>query len=97
MAKLIIRWSDEAIQDLRLVFLDLQKRNSKEIALKIRTELFRAPKSIIFPEQFQVDEYFPRFRRIVVRNYKVLYYENEGTINIAGIFNSYQDTSKMKI
>lgn len=73
MAKLIIKWSDEAITDLRMIFFDLQKRNSLETSLKIRTELFEAPKSIIFPEQFQIDEYFPRFRRIVVRNYKVLY------------------------
>lgn len=96
MAKLFIRWSDEAINDLRLVFFDLQKRNSHEVASKIRNEIFEAPKSIVFPEQFQVDGYFPRFRRIVIRNYKVLYYSKGTTINIVGIFNSYQDPSKMK-
>jgi plasmid stabilization system protein ParE len=86
--KLFIKWSGDAINDLRNIYYDLLKRNSKPTSSKIRDEIFAASRSIVFPEQFQVDEYRKNFRRIIVRNYKVLYVVEKDMINIVTVIDS---------
>ncbi|MHA3786918.1 type II toxin-antitoxin system RelE/ParE family toxin [Flavobacterium hauense] len=90
--KLSIIWSSEAISDLKSVFVHLQESNSKETSLKIRSEIFNAPYNIIFPEQYQSDEY----RRVIVRNYKIYYTHFKKRIQIVGIFNTSRHPSKMR-
>lgn len=94
--KLSIIWSSEAISDLKSVFVHLQESNSKDTSLKIRSEIFNAPYNIIFPEQYQSDEYLPQYRRIIVRNYKIYYTHFEKRIQIVGIFNTRRHPSKMR-
>lgn len=94
--KLSAIWSAEAIADLKSIYYYLLNRNSPETALKIRNEIFNAPQSIVFLEQFQPDEYLTNYRRIVVRNYKILYIIQGTTIYIISVFNSYSHPSKMK-
>ena len=69
-------------------------KHSKESAVKIREELFNCTNGIVFPEQFQLDEYRLDCRRIVIRNYKVLYQIDENSIFIIRIFNSFQNPLK---
>jgi plasmid stabilization system protein ParE len=92
--KTLIKWSAESISDLKSIYYNLLKSNSPETALKIRNEIFLAPRGIIFPEQFQVDEIYDKYRRIVIRNYKILYSIDGRIINIISVINSYQDSSK---
>lgn len=92
--KLLIKWSDEAIHDLKSIYYNLLRRNSEEKASAIRSEIFIASRSIIFPEQFQLDDIHIKYRRIIVRNYKILYSIDGSIIRIASVINSYQDTSK---
>lgn len=51
----------------------------------IRKEIINASKSIVFSEQYQQDEIFPEYRRIIVRDYKILYKEKEGIVYILNI------------
>jgi hypothetical protein len=39
----------------------------------------------VYSNQYQIDELFPEFRRIVVRDYKVLYKEVENVIVITDV------------
>lgn len=68
-----IFWTKNAKEDLKEIYKYLKQHYSNETALKIRLEIFKSVDQIVFPEQFQVDEYRLDCRRIVVRNYKVLY------------------------
>lgn len=92
--KLSIRWSEEAIDDLKLIYYNLLERTSAETASKIRDEIFLSARQIVFPEQFQVDEIYNKYRRIIVRNYKILYHINDSTVRIATVINCYKNSSK---
>lgn len=39
----------------------------------VKRDIINASKSIVFPEQYQQDDIFPKYRRIIVRDYKILY------------------------
>lgn len=54
--------------------------------------LFR--RNFNFTDQFQSDEIQPEFRRIIVRDYKILYKEEEGIVYIVKIFSTKQNPSK---
>ncbi|MDN5210722.1 hypothetical protein QQ020_01645 [Fulvivirgaceae bacterium BMA12] len=47
--------------------------------------MLESPKKIHFSKQYQLDEINPKFRRIVVRDYKILYKEVGGTIHVLDI------------
>ncbi|MDQ1167918.1 hypothetical protein QE431_004236 [Flavobacterium sp. SORGH_AS 622] len=49
---------------------------------------------IVFAEQFQLDEYRLDCRRIVIRNFKVLYQIRENSIFVIRVFNSFQKPVK---
>jgi len=49
-----IIWSDEAKADLRETYYKLLEKNSKEVAGKIRAEIFLAPESIVFPDSIKL-------------------------------------------
>lgn len=51
----------------------------------VRTDIIQASKNIVFSKQFQKDDIFPQYRRIVVRDYKILYKEENSVIYILNI------------
>ena len=65
-----------------------------ESACKIIDEIYAAPEKITFASQFQVDEYRKDCRRIIVRNFKLLYYSENDKIYIVRVFNTYQNPIK---
>ncbi|MFP5439352.1 MAG: type II toxin-antitoxin system RelE/ParE family toxin [Bacteroidia bacterium] len=87
----IIIWSDLAKADSRSLYNSLLFNNSKETARKIREELISAPEAIVFPEQYQFDEIHSKYRRIIVRNYKLLYRVEDKTIRIISVVDSRYD------
>ena len=95
--KLSITWSLRAQSDVKSIYFQLLGKNSKDTSKKIRDEIIAAPKTIIFPEQFQIDEYIAKCRRIIIRNYKILYSAEGTAITIISVFNSFRHPSKMKI
>ena len=86
MNKFKIIWSSESKTDLRKIKNNLSKSRLKSISI--------APKQIVFPEQFQIDDYRKDCRRIIVGNYKVLYQFKNNEIRIVKIFNSLHDPIK---
>ena len=56
----------------------------------------QSPKSIRFAKQYQVDEINPNYRRIVVRDYKVLHTEKNNTIQIMNVVSTQQSPEELK-
>lgn len=81
-----IKWSLGAKNELKR--LDNIISNSKLDAI------YNAPEQIVFPEQFQIDEYRKDCRRIIVGNYKILYQFENNEIKIVKIFNSLHNQMK---
>lgn len=75
-----IIWSTSAANDLK-------KLNTIISTSKINA-IYNAPSRIIFPEQFQFDEYRKDCRRLIEGNYKILYQYKNNQIRIIKIFNS---------
>lgn len=69
---------------------DIKNLNNKISDSKIDAIYFASEK-IIFPEQFQIDEYRTDCRRIIVGNFKILYQFSNETIRIIKVFNSLHD------
>lgn len=83
-----------AKEDLKEIYISLKNKTSKETALKIRDELFNCTDKMVFAEQFQIDEYRLDCRRIIIRNFKVLYQIKENSIFVVRVFNSFQNPMK---
>ena len=65
-------WTRQARKSLKSV---LEYRYAEIPSAKkiVRKEIIKASKEIKFPEQFQKDIIFPEYRRIIVRDYKLIY------------------------
>lgn len=86
-----IVWTSKSYEDIASIYEYLVKKTSVTTADKIIDEIFEAPSRITYPEQFQFDQYRKECRRIIVRNYKILYYHTNDTIAIMRVFNTYQN------
>ena len=82
--ELKIIWTNQAISALKGIY-DFYKEKSLQGAINVKTDILQSPKTIHFAKQYQVDDINPKYRRIVVRDYKVLYNENKGTIYVMDI------------
>lgn len=81
-------WTETAKNDLKNI--------SNNISKHTLLEIFNSPKKIIFPEQFQFDEYRQDCRRIIVNSYKILYQFNDNQIVVIKIFNSKHNPIKSR-
>ncbi|CAM3889755.1 type II toxin-antitoxin system RelE/ParE family toxin [Flavobacterium sinopsychrotolerans] len=89
-----IFWTTNAKLDLKDIYLSLKQNISPLVATKITNEIFGSLNSIIFPDQFQIDDYRIDCRRIIIRIYKILYQLHDNTIYVVRIFNTFQDPIK---
>ncbi len=87
-------WTSKSFEDISNIHNYLSNKISIETANKIIDEIYQAPNSITFVEQFQIDEYRKDCRRIIVRNYKILYHIKDFEIFIIRVFNTLQDPTK---
>ncbi|TXI69178.1 type II toxin-antitoxin system RelE/ParE family toxin [Flavobacterium sp. UBA6195] len=87
-------WTSKSFEDISNIHYYLSHKISLETANKIIDEIYQAPNTITFVEQFQMDEYRKDCRRIIVRNYKILYYIKDSEIFIIRIFNTFQNPIK---
>lgn len=67
-------WTSKSFEDISNIHQYLSNKISLETANKVVDKIYQAPNSITFGEQFQIDEYRKDCRRIIVRNYKILYH-----------------------
>lgn len=51
----------------------------------VKNDIITASKNIVFPEQYQNDDIFPEYRRIIVRDYKLLYKDIKNVIYILNV------------
>lgn len=95
MMKLGIVWSNQAKEALKSIY-DHYKDKSPQGAKNVKSDLLDSPKTILFAKQYQVDEINTGYRRIVVRDYKVLYKEENGVIQIVDIVSTRQSIEVLK-
>ncbi|REE01202.1 type II toxin-antitoxin system RelE/ParE family toxin [Marinoscillum furvescens] len=95
MEKLKIIWSNQAKEALRKIY-EYYKDKSLSGAKNVKSDLLKAPKTIYFSKQYQIDDINPKYRRIVVRDYKILYKEHNNTIQIVDIISTKQSPDILK-
>lgn len=96
MQEIEIVWTLQAKASLREIY-EFYKAKSPQGALNVKNDLLHSPKTIRFARQYQVDDINPKYRRIVVRHYKVLYREEANTINIIDIVSTLQSPDKLEL
>ena len=94
MISLNVVWTFEAENDLDDIY-EFYLQVSHKIALKIISEIILETDKIIFLEEFQLDEINSKYRRIIVRHFKILYRVVSNEIVIFGVFDSRQNPEKL--
>ena len=91
-----IKWSNEAKSDVKNIY-DFVKLISVEAAKNLVTDIRNAPKSVVFENQYSADEYASQCRKIVVKNYKILYVADvqNKIINVITVFDTRQNPDKL--
>ena len=95
MSKLEIIWSEQARDSVKSIF-NYYKSKSVQGAKNVKKDLLSSPKAIIFSKQYQIDDINPNYRRIIVRDYKVLYVEKQNIIRIIDIVSTKQSPEILK-
>ncbi len=95
MKNIKIIWTKQTHAAVKAVF-DYYKEKSLQGAKNVKADLLSSPQTIHFSKQYQIDEINPDYRRIVVRDYKVLYKEKSGEIQIMDVVSTKQSLEKSK-
>lgn len=83
-------WTNGAKNQLKTIF-NFYKEKSLQGANNVKEDILKATKSIYFSEQYEKDEIEPECRKIVVRDYKILYKEEDNIIYIVRVFSNKRD------
>ena len=78
-------WTRQARKSLNAI-LDYRYKEIPSARKIIKKDFINSSKSIVFAEQYQQDDIFPQYRRIIVRDYKILYREQKGIAYILNVF-----------
>ena len=92
-----IIWTLSAVKDLQDIYNYLAER-SVVAAKKIINQIIEAPETIAisgFTKAIAVDEYNPKYRRIISGNYKILFRVRKKFIVIHRIFDTRQNPEKL--
>jgi len=95
MKELKVVWTSQARESLKKIY-GYYKDKSEQGAKNVRDEIYKSPGSIRFAKQYQIDELNPDYRRIIVRDYKVIYKEDKGVVRIVDIQSTRQEPKKLK-
>ncbi len=77
-------WTRQARESLKAI-LDYRYKDIPSARKIVRSDIIGSSKEIVFSEQYQRDDIFPEYRRIIVRDYKVLYKELKGVAYILNV------------
>ena len=77
-------WTRQARESLTSI-LDYRYKDLPAARKIVRKDIIQASKKIVFTDQYQQDEIFPNYRRIIVRDYKLLYKERKGSVYILNV------------
>jgi len=95
MEERTIVWTLQAKESLKSIY-DYYREKSPKGARNVKNDLLQSPKTILYARQYQVDEINPKYRRIIVRDFKVLYKESAKKIVVIDIISTKQSPSKLK-
>lgn len=84
-----IIWSTQAKESLKDIYQYLRDK-SEQGSKNVLSDLLNAPKKIVFAKQYQIDDINPKYRRIVVLDYKIIYLERKGHVEIIDIVSTRQ-------
>lgn len=94
--KLEIIWDIQAKEELKNIVKYYRENSTGKIAQNIKKAILQATREIKFAEQYQIDDFNPAYRRIIVKNYKILYRQHKDNIVIIiAIFDTRQSTEKL--
>ncbi|MDA7502255.1 type II toxin-antitoxin system RelE/ParE family toxin [Chitinophagales bacterium] len=88
-----IVWSQDARDDIDEIYAFYVEES--HVAEKVCSSIIDSVGSLIFCEQYQIDEYYPPYRRIVVGNHKVLYMAEKGVVTIVGVVDARRQIKKI--
>lgn len=77
-------WTRQARESLNSI-LDYRYKDIPSARKIVRKDIIDSSKEIVFSEQYRQDEIFQKYRRIIVRDYKILYKEQKGVIYILNV------------
>jgi|SRR5690606_8926954 len=91
-----IIWTNEAKSDLKDIY-NFIKKKSLQGAKNVVTDIRNAPKSVRFAHQHESEYYNHKYKRIIVRNYKILYRIDEyrKELIIFAVFDTRQNPNKL--
>lgn len=95
MESLKIIWTKQARTAVKNIY-NFYKEKSLPGAKNVKSDLLQSPKAIRYSKQYQLDDINPNYRRIVVRDYKILYKEKENIIQIMDVISTRQSPEKLK-
>lgn len=95
MKPLKVIWSLQAKNSLKAIY-DYYKEKSPQGAMNVRNDLLHAPKTVHYAKQYQVDDINPKYRRIVVRDFKILYTEKKDEIHVLDIISTRQSPKVLR-
>lgn len=95
METLKIIWTKQAKEAVKSIY-NYYKEKSLQGAKNVKTDLLQSPKRIHYSKQYQLDDINPNYRRIVVRDYKVLYKEKDNRIQIMDVICTKESPEKLK-
>ncbi|UGU15388.1 type II toxin-antitoxin system RelE/ParE family toxin [Sinomicrobium kalidii] len=87
-------WTRQARESLNAI-LDYRYKDIPSARRIVRKDIIGTSKEIVFAEQYQQDEIFKEYRRIIVRDYKILYKEQKGIVYILNIVCTKADTETL--
>ncbi len=93
--QLRIIWTRQAREALKTIF-NYYKEKSLQGAINVKYDILTITGSIRFAKQYQIDDINPKYRRVVVRHYKILYTETGNTVRILDIISTLQDPAKLR-
>ena len=97
MAEIEIIWTETAQEDLKKIY-EFISGYSPDSAKKIIRQILMKPKELIsgFENMGAFDEINPKYRRLIVGNYKILYSSNQNIVYINAIFDCRQNPKLLK-
>ncbi|MCK5209264.1 MAG: type II toxin-antitoxin system RelE/ParE family toxin [Cyclobacteriaceae bacterium] len=96
MEKVIkVEWTDTAKVALKSIF-KFHSINSEQSAENIVNDIIDTADSIVFAHQYQLDDVNPNYRRMIARQYKILYKEDQNIVLIMNVVSSKDDPKKIQ-
>lgn len=91
-----IVWGNRAKKDLKEIH-SFYAEKSADAASKMINSIIGAAESIVFAEQYQVDEFLGQpYRRLIVKHCKIVYRLKNNSIVIFRVFDTRQNPTKLK-